>query len=101
MTIIRLPVDDAPPDPTSSDAGDKTTKSIITLLRPHTGMSSEELTSIAHAIACLTVGNFCDDELHNLLNRYLDTLAISPQAKRGLIVALMGLRKVIGVQSRG
>jgi hypothetical protein len=55
----------------------------------------------ARAITSLIVGNFNIDELRNLLNTYLDVLAISPQAKRGIIPALIGFTKVIEVRSRG
>lgn len=101
ITSTRQPVDDAPRDPTSFNAADRTTESITVLLRPHTGASSEKLGFIARAITCLTVGDFGDGELRDLLNSYLDTLAISPQARRGIIPALMGFTKVIEVRSRG
>ena len=101
ITTIRQPVDDTLRDLTSSNAADKTTKSIIALLRPHTGASSERLGFIARAITSLTVGNFSVDDLHDLLNSYLNTLVISPQARRGIIPALMGFTKVIEVRSRG
>jgi hypothetical protein len=99
-TTIRPPVDDAPHDSTSRNAADKTTKSIVTLLRLHTGTSSKQLDIMACAITSLTVGNFGVGELHGLLNTYLDVLAISPQAKRGIIPALTGFTKVIEVRSR-
>ena len=98
---VRQPADDAPRDPTSTNAADKTTESIITLLRPHTGASSENLGFLARAITSLTVGNFNVDDLRELLDSYLNILAISPQARRGIIPALIGITKVIEVQSRG
>jgi hypothetical protein len=55
----------------------------------------------ARAITSLTVGNFNIDELCDLLNTYLDVLAISPQAKQGIIPALIVFTKVIEVRSRG
>jgi hypothetical protein len=100
ITTIRQPVDDAPLDPTSSNAADKTTELIITLLQPHTGVSSENLDFLARAITSLIVGHFNADDLRDLLDSYLDTLVISPQARQHIIPALMGFTEVIEVRSR-
>ena len=100
ITIIRQPIDDAPLDPTSSNAADKTTELVFTLLKPHTGVSSENLEFLARAITSLIVGRFNADDLRDLLDSYLDTLVISPQVRRRIIPALMGFTGVIEVRSR-
>ncbi|KAH9985591.1 hypothetical protein BJV77DRAFT_965496 [Russula vinacea] len=58
------------------------------------------LTNFAKALD-LIAGSFGDDDLCRILNAQLDTLAISPQAKQGVIPALVGIAKLTGVQSRG
>jgi len=59
------------------------------------------LAFVARAITGLTVGKFGADELRDLLNCYLDTLAISRQARRGITPILMGFTKVMEVRLRG
>ncbi|KAI9513061.1 hypothetical protein F5148DRAFT_1279109 [Russula earlei] len=56
---------------------------------------------IACAIISLIAGNFGDDDLGQILNAQLDTLAISPQAKQAIIPTLFGISKLIEVQSQG
>ena len=75
------------------------TESIVTILQLHT--SSPSLHVIARAVTSLIAGSFGDDDLCRILNAQLDTLAISPQAKQGVIPALVGIAKLTGVQSRG
>jgi hypothetical protein len=55
---------------------------------------------IARAITRLVAGNFGDDDLCQILNAQLDTLAISPQAKQGIVPYLVGIAKLTEVQSR-
>ena len=69
----------------------------MTILQPH--MSSPSLHVIARAITSLIAGNFGDDDLYQILNAQLDTLAISPQAKQGIIPALVGITKLTELQS--
>jgi hypothetical protein len=45
------------------------------------GASSERLGFTACAITGLTVENISFDDLHDLFNSYVNTLAISPQAR--------------------
>ncbi|KAI9513066.1 hypothetical protein F5148DRAFT_1145654 [Russula earlei] len=52
-------------------------------------------------ILILIAGNFGDDDLGQILNAQLDTLAISPQAKQAIIPTLFGISKLIEVQSQG
>ena len=70
----------------------------MTILQPHT--SSPSLHVIARAITSLIAGNFGDDDLYQILNAQLDTLAISPQAKQGIIPALVGIAKLTELQSQ-
>jgi hypothetical protein len=70
----------------------------MTILQLHT--SSPSLHVIAHAITCLIAGIFGDDDLCQILNAQLDTLAISPQAKQGIVPALVGIAKLTKVQSQ-
>jgi hypothetical protein len=42
----------------------------------------------------LLAGNFGDDDLRQLLNAQLNTLAISPQIKQSIIPALFGIAKL-------
>ncbi|KAI9508743.1 hypothetical protein F5148DRAFT_1283680 [Russula earlei] len=44
--------------------------------------------------------NFSDDDLHQILNAQLDMLAISPQAKQGILPALFGITKLTDAQLR-
>ena len=74
------------------------TESITTILQPHT--SSPSLHVIARAIVRLIAGNFGDDDLRQILNAQLDTLAISPQGKQGIIPALVGIAKLTEVRPR-
>ena len=99
----RRPVDDyqvARCSTSSPNTADMITESIIAILQPHT--SSPSLNVIAHAITSLISGNFESDDLGQILNAQLDTLAISPQAKQGILPALFGITKLMEVvQSRG
>jgi hypothetical protein len=99
VIAIRQPVDDLARRSTSSpNAADMITESITTLLQPHT--SSPSLHVIARAITRLIAGNFGDDDLRQILNAQLDILAISPQAKQGIIPALVGIAKLTEVRPR-
>ncbi len=96
----RRPVDDLQVArcPTYSlNTADMITESIIAILQPHT--SSPSLHVIARAITSLIAGNFSSDELCQILNAQLDTLAISPHAKQGILPALFGITKVTEIQS--
>jgi hypothetical protein len=98
-TAIRGPVDDVARCSTSSfNAGDAITESIMTILQPHT--SSPSLRFSARAIASLITGDFGDDDLRQILNVQLDTLAISSQAKQSVVPALVGIAKLTELQSR-
>jgi hypothetical protein len=99
VTTIRQPVDAlARRSRSSPNTADMITESITTILQPHT--SSPSLHVIARAITRLIAGNFGDDDLRQILNAQLDTLAISPQAKQGIIPALVGIAKLTEVRSR-
>jgi hypothetical protein len=99
VTIIRRPVDDLVRCSASSpNTADTITESIMTILRPHT--SSPSLHVIARVITSLIAGKFGDDDLCQILNAQLDTLAISPQAKQGIVPALVGIAKLTELQSR-
>jgi hypothetical protein len=56
---------------------------------------------IARAITSLIAGNFESDNLCQILNAQLDTLAISPQIKQDILPALFGITRLTEVQSRG
>jgi hypothetical protein len=74
------------------------TKSIMTILQPHT--SSPSLRFSTRAITSLIAGRFGDDDLRDILNVLLNTLAISAQAKQGIIPALVGIAKLTEMQPR-
>jgi hypothetical protein len=102
ITAIRQPTDDAARCSTSSStAADKINESIIALLEPHT--SSPDLRTIARILTdLLLAGNFrYDDGLFDILNAELDILAISPQAKQGIIPALVGILNMAEVRLQG
>ena len=73
------------------------TKSIITILQLHTSLLSLHVS--AHAITSLIAEKFGDDDLHKILNVQLNTLAISAQARQGIIPALVGIAKLTELQS--
>jgi hypothetical protein len=56
---------------------------------------------VAHAMCCLMTGDFSEEDFDKVLNAQLDSLAISPQAKQGIIPALLGIAKLAKVQSWG
>jgi len=102
VITTRRPIDNlrVPRCSTSSpNSADMITESIIAILQPHT--SSPSLHVIARAITSLIAGNFGGDDLCQILNAQLDTLAISPQAKQGILPALFGIMRLMEVQSRG
>jgi hypothetical protein len=69
----------------------------MALLEPHT--SSPDLRIFARILTGLFAGNVKhDDGLFDILDVELDMLSISPQAKLGLIPALLGIKNI---QSRG
>ena len=74
------------------------TKSIITILQLHT--SSLFLHVIAYVITSLIAGKSGNDNLYQILNAQLHTLAISPQAKQGIIPALISIMKLTELQSQ-
>lgn len=96
----RRPVDDVAHCSASTPhtSGDMITESIVSILQPHT--SSPSLHIIARVISSLIAGNFGDDDLRQILNAQLDTLAISPQAKQGIVPALFGITKLTDAQLR-
>lgn len=99
VATIRQPVDDLAHGSTSStNTATIITESIMTILRPHA--SSPSLRVIACAITRLIAGNFGDDDLRQILNAQLDSLAISPQAKQSIVPAIFGIAKLTEVQSR-
>ncbi len=101
IVIIRQPIDDTAHGSTSSSAAaDKANESIVALLEPHT--SSPDLRTITRILTdLLLAGNFKHDGLSDILNAELDILNISPQAKQGIIPALVGITNMIEVRSRG
>jgi hypothetical protein len=70
----------------------------MTILQPHT--SSPSLCFSARAITSLIAGKFGDDDLREILNVQLDALAISAQAKQGIVQALVGIAKLTELQPR-
>ena len=56
---------------------------------------------IARAMTSLIAGDFSGEDLNQVLNAQLDSLAISPQAKQNIIPALLGIAKLTEVQSQG
>ncbi len=70
------------------------TESIKAILQLHT--SSPSLEIIAHAMSSL-ITKFSGEDLHQVLNAQLDTLAISSQAKQAIIPTLFGITKLTEV----
>lgn len=71
----------------------------MALLEPHT--SSPDLQVIARILADLLAGDLkYGDGLFDILNAELDILAISPQAKQGIIPALIGITNMTEVRLR-
>ena len=101
IATIRQPIDNTTHGSTSfSTAADKTNESIIALLEPHT--SSPDLHTIARILTDLLAGTIkYGDGLFDILNAELDILAISPQAKRGIIQAVIGITNMTEVQLQG
>ncbi|KAH9001970.1 hypothetical protein EDB86DRAFT_2827431 [Lactarius hatsudake] len=56
---------------------------------------------VAHAMSCLMAGGFSREDFDSVFNAQLDSLAISPQAKQGIIPALLSIAKLAKVQSQG
>jgi hypothetical protein len=56
---------------------------------------------IARAMTSLIASDFSGEDLNQVLNAQLDSLAISPQAKQNIIPALLGIAKLTEVQSQG
>ena len=67
----------------------------MVLLEPHT--SSPDLQVIARILADLLTLKY-GDVLFDILNDELDILAISSQAKQGIISALIGIKNTTKVQ---
>ncbi|KAH9170970.1 hypothetical protein EDB89DRAFT_1907309 [Lactarius sanguifluus] len=78
---------------------DMITQSITAFLQPHT--SSLSMPLVVHAMSCLMVGGFSGEDFDSVFNAQLDSLAISPQAKQGIIPTLLGIAKLVKVQSLG
>ncbi|KAH9066929.1 hypothetical protein EDB83DRAFT_2314921 [Lactarius deliciosus] len=78
---------------------DMITQSITAFLQPHT--SSPSMPLVARAMSCLMAGGFSGEDFDSVFNAQLDSLAISPQAKQGIIPALLGIAKLAKVQSQG
>jgi hypothetical protein len=74
------------------------TQSVAAFLQPHT--SSPSMPLVTHAMCCLMMGDFSEEDFNQVLNAQLDSLAISPQAKQSIIPALLGIAKLAKVQSR-
>ena len=77
--------------PFASNSADTITQSIATILHPHT--SSPSLQVISQAMANLMMTNFSSSGLELVWSAHLDSLAVSPQAKQGIIPALLGIAK--------
>ncbi|KAI9442143.1 hypothetical protein H4582DRAFT_2070183 [Lactarius indigo] len=84
---------------TSSSSFDAITQSIATILQPHT--SSPTLLVIARAMTSLVTANISGDTLDQLFSAHLDSLAISPQTKRAVIPALLGIAKLTELRAQG
>ncbi|KAI9507346.1 hypothetical protein F5148DRAFT_1149809 [Russula earlei] len=87
----------------STDMFPKATKTILWqrfTMRRYNLEHDGRLTNLAKAMD-LIAGNFVDDDLRQILNAQLDTLAISPQAKQGILPALFGITKLTDAQLRG
>jgi hypothetical protein len=78
---------------------DTFTQSIATILQPHT--SSPALLTVARAMASLVTANISGDSLDQVLSAHLDSLAISPQTKQGIIPALLGMAKLAELRALG
>ncbi|KAI0282925.1 hypothetical protein BC826DRAFT_1110482 [Russula brevipes] len=97
--VLEQPTDNLAPYSTSSPhTGDTITESIAAILQPHTSSPSMHIT--ARAMTSLIAGNFGDNDLCQLLNAQLNTLAISPQTKQAIIPTLLGIAKLTEVHSR-
>ncbi|KAH8986174.1 hypothetical protein EDB86DRAFT_3082988 [Lactarius hatsudake] len=84
---------------TSSSSVDAITQSIATILQPHT--SSPTLLIVARAMTSLVTANIRGDNLDQLFSTHLNSLAISPQTKRAVIPALLGIAKLTEVRTQG
>ncbi|KAI9458440.1 hypothetical protein BJY52DRAFT_1223530 [Lactarius psammicola] len=76
------------------------TQSILAFLHPHTSSPSTPL--VARAMTSLFAGDFGEEELNQILNTQLDSLAVSPRAKQHMIPGLIGIAKLAArVQLQG
>ncbi|KAI9443027.1 hypothetical protein H4582DRAFT_2072086 [Lactarius indigo] len=74
--------------------------SILAFLHPHTSSPSTPL--VARAMTSLMASDFGEEELNQILNTQLDSLAISPQAKQNIIPGLLSIAKLAArVQLQG
>ncbi|KAH9014789.1 hypothetical protein EDB85DRAFT_1899040 [Lactarius pseudohatsudake] len=84
----------------NTDTTHTMTQSILAFLHPHTSSPSTPL--VARTMTSLMAGDFGEEELNQILNTQLDSLAISPQAKHNIIPGLLGIAKLAArVQSQG
>ncbi|KAI9430148.1 hypothetical protein H4582DRAFT_2064095 [Lactarius indigo] len=72
--------------------------SIAAILQPHT--SSPSVLIIARAMANLMAATFSGNDLDQVLNAHLDSLAISPQVKQAIFPALLGIAKFTEVHAQ-
>ncbi|KAH9014065.1 hypothetical protein EDB84DRAFT_1443989 [Lactarius hengduanensis] len=72
--------------------------SIGAILQPHT--SSPSVLIIARAMANLMAATFSGNDLDQVLNAHLDSLAISPQVKQAIFPALLGIAKFTEVHAQ-
>ncbi|KAF8271542.1 hypothetical protein EI94DRAFT_1698087 [Lactarius quietus] len=84
---------------TSSHTSDTITRLIADFLKPHT--SSLSIPLIDRAMCCLIMGDFSREDITQVLNSQLDSLAISPEAKQSIIPALLGIAELAKVQLQG
>ncbi|KAI9444326.1 hypothetical protein H4582DRAFT_2053994 [Lactarius indigo] len=66
--------------------------SILAFLHPHT--SSPSMPLVAHAMTSLMASDFSEEELNQILNTQLYSLAISPQVKQNIIPGLLSIAKL-------
>ncbi|KAH9042275.1 hypothetical protein EDB85DRAFT_1886243 [Lactarius pseudohatsudake] len=84
----------------NTDTTHTMTQLILAFLHPHTSSPSTPL--VARTMTSLMAGDFGEEELNQILNTQLDSLAISPQAKHNIIPGLLGIAKLAArVQSQG
>ncbi|KAH9170482.1 hypothetical protein EDB89DRAFT_1907729 [Lactarius sanguifluus] len=86
-------------DPFTSTSVNAMMQLIVTILQPHT--SSPTLSIVTCAMTSLVTANIRGDNLDQLFSTHLNLLAISPQMKRAVIPALLGIAKLTEVCTQG